>query len=166
MTKIISNKSILNYCFLWVILSFYSLLSTSAQSSPNFRNYSLEDGLSNNYVHAIHMDKEGWMWFGTFDGLNRFDGYEFKQYRSNSSDTTELHGRMVKTIFDAVMNITVKDFIKQVRLEKAAAYLQQGHLNVSEITFKVGFKDVSYFRKCFKNYFGSSPSEYQKKAKV
>lgn len=64
--------------------------------------------------------------------------------------------------FDALMDITVKDFIKRVRLEKAAVYLQQGKLNVSEIAYKVGFKDVSYFRKCFKSHFGNSPSEYVK----
>ncbi|GAB3420902.1 two-component regulator propeller domain-containing protein [Niabella aquatica] len=35
-------------------------------------------GLSNNSVRAIFQDSRGFMWFGTYDGLNRYDGYEFK----------------------------------------------------------------------------------------
>lgn len=43
-------------------------------------NYSVSDGLSNNSVKAIFQDSVGYMWFGTKNGLNRFDGYEFKKY--------------------------------------------------------------------------------------
>lgn len=46
-----------------------------------FRHYEIESGLSNNSVIAILQDKDGFLWFGTPDGLNRFDGYEFKLFR-------------------------------------------------------------------------------------
>ena len=45
-----------------------------------FRNISVEDGLSNNFVTAIHQDSRGYMWFGTLDGLDRFDGSEIRSY--------------------------------------------------------------------------------------
>lgn len=43
-----------------------------------FRNISVEDGLSNNFVTAIHQDSSGYMWFGTLGGLDRFDGTEIR----------------------------------------------------------------------------------------
>ncbi|WP_316801259.1 two-component regulator propeller domain-containing protein [Pedobacter frigidisoli] len=46
-----------------------------------FRRYQVENGLSNNTVFCTAQDDKGFMWFGTKDGLNRFDGYSFKTYR-------------------------------------------------------------------------------------
>ncbi len=46
-----------------------------------------QQGLSNNSVTAIFEDKEGFMWFGTIDGLNKYDGYGFKVFRNITSDT-------------------------------------------------------------------------------
>ncbi|MBO9562150.1 MAG: response regulator, partial [Niastella sp.] len=46
----------------------------------SFRHYQVENGLSNNTVYCSIQDKRGFLWFGTKDGLNRFDGYRFKVY--------------------------------------------------------------------------------------
>jgi signal transduction histidine kinase/DNA-binding response OmpR family regulator/ligand-binding sensor domain-containing protein len=54
----------------------------SGQFKSAFSHYSVEDGLSEGVVLTMHQDREGFMWFGTFDGLNRFDGYNFKVYKS------------------------------------------------------------------------------------
>lgn len=48
-----------------------------------FRNYTVRDGLSNNKVNCVIQDRQGFLWFGCEDGLNRFDGYEFKVFRSS-----------------------------------------------------------------------------------
>ncbi len=46
----------------------------------NFRHYQVENGLSNNTVYCSLQDQHGFLWFGTKDGLNRFDGYRFKAF--------------------------------------------------------------------------------------
>jgi ligand-binding sensor domain-containing protein/signal transduction histidine kinase len=54
-----------------------------AYSQPyNFRHYQVENGLSNNAVICSVQDTKGFLWFGTKDGLNRYDGYSFKVFRS------------------------------------------------------------------------------------
>ncbi|HEV7607421.1 MAG TPA: two-component regulator propeller domain-containing protein [Steroidobacteraceae bacterium] len=64
----------------------------SAFATPplSVQRYSLEEGLSQQAVNAIVQDSEGFMWFGTEDGLNRFDGYEFRQLRHDRSDNKTL----------------------------------------------------------------------------
>ncbi len=58
-----------------------SLLSAQDRNPYSVHHYSVTDGLSQNTVMSILQDKDGFMWFGTWDGLNRFDGYEFKTYK-------------------------------------------------------------------------------------
>lgn len=60
-------------------LLLFCIIHTSAQSHF-FRHYQVENGLSNNTVYCSIQDKNGFVWFGTRDGLNRFDGYHFKQF--------------------------------------------------------------------------------------
>ncbi|WP_161596675.1 ligand-binding sensor domain-containing protein [Chitinophaga vietnamensis] len=68
----------------WIL--FLLLLSKvlSAQSY-SFRRYETENGLSNNTVQCIVQDQQGFMWFGTKDGLTRFDGYHFKVFSLNDN---------------------------------------------------------------------------------
>ncbi|WP_372648133.1 two-component regulator propeller domain-containing protein [Draconibacterium sp.] len=61
---------------------------------------------------------------------------------------------------NALTNMTVKEFIRHIRLKRATQLLDQQKLNISEIAYQVGFKDLSHFRKCFKREFGMSASEY------
>ena len=49
-------------------------------SSLRFRHITLEDGLAQSSAQAIVQDRQGYMWFGTEDGLQRYDGYEFLTY--------------------------------------------------------------------------------------
>lgn len=57
---------------------------------------------------------------------------------------------------------TAVEFVRNIRLKRAAQLLKQQQLNVSEVTYEVGFTDLQYFRTCFKKEFGVSPSEYAK----
>lgn len=60
----------------------------------------------------------------------------------------------------ALTNMTVKEFIRHIRLKRATQLLVQKKMNISEIAYEVGFKDLSHFRKCFKREFGMSASDY------
>ncbi|MFK7813183.1 MAG: two-component regulator propeller domain-containing protein [Maribacter sp.] len=68
--------------FLLIFLSYYFLTAQSIK----FEHYNDNDGLSHNSVRHILQDENGFLWLGTFSGLNRFDGYEFKGYSTSSSD--------------------------------------------------------------------------------
>lgn len=57
---------------------------------PEFERLSEFDGISHFSVYTILQDHEGFMWFGSLNGLSRFDGYQFKMYKSHSTDTTSL----------------------------------------------------------------------------
>jgi ligand-binding sensor domain-containing protein/signal transduction histidine kinase/DNA-binding response OmpR family regulator len=60
----------------------------------------------------------------------------------------------------ALTNQTAVEFIRSVKLKRAASVLSQGKLSVKEVQNMVGFEDADYFRKCFKEQFGVNPSEY------
>ncbi|UFH56498.1 hybrid sensor histidine kinase/response regulator transcription factor [Spirosoma sp. KNUC1025] len=64
----------------------------------------------------------------------------------------------------ALTNMSVNDFTKSIRMKKAAQLLQQGHLNINEVAYEVGFDDRRYFSREFKKVFGLNPSDYAKGA--
>lgn len=61
-----------------------------------------------------------------------------------------------------VTGMTPNEFLRTARLKRAAELLLEGCLSVSEVAYRVGFDDLSYFSKSFKAYFGMSPSVFQK----
>ncbi|WP_235953797.1 hybrid sensor histidine kinase/response regulator transcription factor [Mucilaginibacter inviolabilis] len=83
--------------FLAALLLLLSFNICCAQSYY-FRHYQVEQGLSNNTVYCIMQDKRGFLWLGTKDGLNRFDGYTFKTFRHDVKDKKSISGNMVHTL--------------------------------------------------------------------
>jgi signal transduction histidine kinase/ligand-binding sensor domain-containing protein/DNA-binding response OmpR family regulator len=63
----------------------------------------------------------------------------------------------------ALTDMTPKEFVKEIRMKRAVQLIVQNKLNISEITYEVGFSDISYFRKCFREKFGMNATEYKKK---
>ena len=63
----------------------------------------------------------------------------------------------------SLTNLSGNEFIKNVRLKKAVQLLESENYNVSEIAYKVGFNDPSYFSRIFKKQYGKSPSDYVEK---
>ncbi|AKQ46169.1 hypothetical protein TH63_11865 [Rufibacter radiotolerans] len=72
--------------------------SSSSQERIRFRNYTVTDGLSSNTVWAIAQDEQGYMWFGTKDGLSRFDGYQFKSFKFNKNNPSSLGNNFIRKI--------------------------------------------------------------------
>ena len=73
-------------------LVLWTAVSANGQRAPNvhFRHLSVEDGLSQESVHAVLQDSQGLLWFGTQDGLNRYDGYDFTVFNHDPRDPTSL----------------------------------------------------------------------------
>lgn len=65
-----------------------------------FRHYTNKQGLSHNTVYCALQDKKGFMWFGTDDGLNRFDGHNFRIYRYNSYDPESLPNDRIISLYE------------------------------------------------------------------
>ncbi len=82
-------KPRLSHCLQCVLLLVCIFLTTAtaapiSRDNVRFRSYSTSEGLSQATIRAIAQDSTGLMWFGTQDGLNRFDGYGFKTFFRNS----------------------------------------------------------------------------------
>ena len=67
------------------------------------------------------------------------------------------------TKLKALTGQNLSEFIRMIRLKKSGQLLIQTNMNISQIAFEVGFNDLKYFRECFKEFFGITPSEYKKK---
>ena len=67
--------------------------------------------------------------------------------------------RKIKTLTD----LSISGFIRLTKLKRAAQLLRETDMNVSTIVFEVGFSDLKYFRKCFRDYFNDNPSDFRKK---
>src|SRR5579864_6575619 len=65
-----------------------------------FSKLDIQDGLSDNHISTIFKDHRGYVWIGTSLGLNRYDGYSFKVFRHEDSDTNSLSDDNVQRIFE------------------------------------------------------------------
>lgn len=65
-----------------------------------FNHITREDGLSQSSGHVIFQDKQGFMWFGTNDGLDKYDGYEMSVYKHDPDDSTSISGNNISTIYE------------------------------------------------------------------
>lgn len=86
MKNSLSKINMRNYLFLLLILLFSVSISTRGSERFYFSNLSLENGLSQITITCIHQDTKGYMWFGTRNGLNRFDGYSFDVFTYDVED--------------------------------------------------------------------------------
>lgn len=84
----------------FILLVFISHCFKAIPIEMNFKFYKSEDGLSSNTVHAVLQDSKGFMWFGTENGLNRFDGYKFTIYNNTPRDNNSLINNYVYTLIE------------------------------------------------------------------
>lgn len=84
------------------LLLFTNLMCQFCFGQPKCRieHYSTEDGLSHAGLTCIIKDHEGFMWFGSWDGINRFDGHSFVSYKSKPGDMSQLKNDRIDQIVD------------------------------------------------------------------
>ncbi len=87
-----------------------------------------------------------------------FDKFDFDVHQL--SEMMNLSYRALARRMKAVTNQTANEFLRNVRLKKAAALLGKGKLPISEVSNAVGFSDPAYFSRCFQKQYGVPPSKY------
>ncbi|WP_273702921.1 hybrid sensor histidine kinase/response regulator, partial [Candidatus Accumulibacter vicinus] len=95
--------------FLGALLVLSSVLAREPVDNPvrtnagpriRFEHLTPDDGLSQGTVEAFLQDRQGFLWIGTWDGLNRYDGYSFKVFKPNPQDPHSLSGNLVHAIHE------------------------------------------------------------------
>ena len=80
-----------------LMLIFFACRVAAQNIIPRFENIGVNDGLSQSSVYSIYQDKQGFMWFGTADGLNRYDGQNIRVYKINDkkiANSNFIHGNI------------------------------------------------------------------------
>lgn len=90
-------------CFFYVLITIFIYIDCSAYADTtdnymSFNNITTNDGLSQGSVDAIFQDSDGYMWFATNDGLNRYDGNEFKVFKGDNNDSNTIWPGLVSSI--------------------------------------------------------------------
>jgi ligand-binding sensor domain-containing protein len=88
------------HCIVLFIMLFCTALFKNAHAQPSieFIHVTINEGLSQNTVNCILKDRQGYMWFGTQDGLNRYDGYEMKVYKYAPKKDKQLFSNIIQSI--------------------------------------------------------------------
>ncbi|NJB83042.1 hybrid sensor histidine kinase/response regulator transcription factor [Wenyingzhuangia aestuarii] len=98
------NKHIIITLLLFIIIHTFSW----AQTPFYFDHITTRNGLSQSDVNSIHQDKKGFMWFGTHDGLNKFDGYDFTIYKPDINDSSSIASNLIyRVISDKEDNLWI-----------------------------------------------------------
>lgn len=101
------------YYLLWLLLCFCYFICPSSAQVPNlkFEHITSENGLPHSTIHGIVKDKYGFMWFGTWGGLCRYDGYSFKIYRYDPAKNRSINNNRIHNVLkDKDQNIWVLTF--------------------------------------------------------
>ena len=101
----------------------------------------------------------------TSDRVKKVREYSIKNYASTITiDMIANHVGMNRssfcTFFKKVTGQTYITYLNKMRIDRACALLRDGRYNVTDVCYMVGFNDVPYFNRCFKNNRGMSPKEY------
>lgn len=96
--------------FFWQFVGLFCVIflgqvSYCQNSQITFENLSIRQGLSQSSVLALLQDRKGFLWAGTADGLNRYDGHKFKMYRKNLLDTTTLGNNYINALVEDTTGI-------------------------------------------------------------
>ncbi|RFZ94018.1 response regulator [Mucilaginibacter conchicola] len=83
-----------------ILLSFFVVTAFGQTQNLKFTQLGTSGGLSRSEVQCIYQDRQGFMWFGTRDGLNRYDGYKFKVFRKNPNNKSAIASNDIKALLE------------------------------------------------------------------
>ncbi len=85
---------------LWIFILSLQMIGNLLSKEIQFQHLTIEDGLSHSKINSIQQDYLGFMWFGTNDGLNCYDGYKVKEYQYDLNDSTSLGHTIIRYIYE------------------------------------------------------------------
>ena len=91
------------YLLLFLQLAFFGAFAQ--KQNLKFEHLDINDGMSQNNVICILQDSRGFMWFGTRDGLNKYDGYKFTVYKNNEKDSNSISNNYISGIVEDAKGI-------------------------------------------------------------
>lgn len=87
---------------MWILVSVITIINIgktfSQEKLLNFFHLDYEEGLSDNHVSNMAIDHQGFLWIGTVNGLNRYDGYSFKVFKHNPNDSTSIPNNRISCL--------------------------------------------------------------------
>ncbi len=86
--------------FVWVVFLLLSLPVFAQGERFNFSRLDIFSGLSNNQVNAILKDSDGFLWFGTMSGLDRYDGHFFRKFSKRYNDSLSLYDNYIVSLYE------------------------------------------------------------------
>src|SRR6476659_949366 len=93
--KIFNLRSISVFLLSGIVANCHSQFS-----NLQFEHLTIEQGLSHNFVGKIIQDSKGYLWFGTANGLDKYDGYGFTSYKFRPHDSTSLSKNNILTLYE------------------------------------------------------------------
>ncbi len=110
-----------------ILFLFFILKNGRAEFDCIFEHLSTENGLSHGSVSGMLKDNRGFMWFATWDGINRYDGHNFKTYKPGNDENTNFASNRIQSIKeDVIGNIWVTNFDAKVfRLNRLSEKFDQ-----------------------------------------
>ena len=121
------TRSIINIIFILISNVYLSAVNVNV----NFLSYEVENGLSSNRTSCCTQDSYGYIWIGTRDGLNKFDGYTFEIFRRQENDTTSLLSNWITTISlnsDSILHIGTNKGIQKFDYSKKTTSVRRKNL--------------------------------------
>ncbi len=100
MKTVKTNDSVLFRLLLLMIVTGNSLFSQDQEHNYIIDRFGIEHGLSQSVIKCVLQDSRGFLWIGTQDGLNRFDGYQFKAFKYDVNDTSSISHNTITTLFE------------------------------------------------------------------
>jgi len=88
-----------------ILISFLFVLNPLLSQQLKFKHITSEEGLSTNFVKCISQDQLGFMWFGTQDGLNKYDGYQMKVFKNDPTNPNSISCSDVTALKDVRANL-------------------------------------------------------------
>lgn len=108
-------KSLIKELLLVVVLIGMCASAKAQQLQASGQHFSTEDGLSSNAVSNIYQDDYGYIWVATWNGLSRFDGFNFYNYKTgNASRIKNLHNRIKDMVIDQSQNVWMRMYDNRV----------------------------------------------------